>query len=184
MTGHHVRVLHPDAPDGKALKYSHPERERRFLMRAIPEGEVVRIAAIEDLYIAGTRLRLRKLSYDGDTCYKFTQKIPRPEGGPGLITTLYLSEAEYRLLSSLPGDRLGKTRYSIPPMGFDAFEGPLAGLFMGEMEFTSDEEMAAFAPPPGTVAEVTLDERFTGGVLVHTRAEELATLLRSMGVSD
>jgi hypothetical protein len=171
-------VLHPDAPDGKAQKYSLPERERRFLMSALPDGEVVRAAAIEDLYIEGTRMRLRKLSYDGATFFKFTQKIPHPEAGPGLITTLYVSEPEYNLFAQLPGPRLRKTRYSIPPMGFDVFEGELTGLVMGEMEFESDEEMAAFDAPPGTIAEVTLDDRFTGGVLVRAKRDELAALLR------
>jgi len=151
-------------------------------MRRLPDGEVWRIATVEDLYIAGTRLRVRKLSYDGATYYKFTQKIPNPDGGPGLITTIYVSRAEYEVLSTLPGDRLRKTRYSLPPMGFDVFEGPLSGLFLGEMEFTSDEEMAAFRPPDGTVAEVTFDDRFTGGVLVRMTREELQQLLTATGV--
>jgi CYTH domain-containing protein len=172
-------VLHPDAPDGKATKYSLPERERRFLLSKLPPGDVVRVATIEDLYIDGTRLRLRKLSYEGTTFFKFTQKIPHPVAGPGLITTLYVNEAEYNLFAQLPGSRLRKTRYSIPPMGFDVFEGELAGLVMGEMEFTSDEEMAAFPRPVGTIAEVTLDDRFTGGVLVRTTSDELASLLRT-----
>jgi len=182
MNEHHGSVLHPDAPDGKATKYSLPERERRFLMRRLPDGEVWRVASIEDLYIAGTRLRLRKLSYDGATFYKFTQKIPNPDGGPGFITTLYVSRSEYEVLATLPGDWLRKTRYSIPPMGFDVFEGELAGLFLGEMEFTSDDEMAAFPPPEGTVAEVTFDDRFTGGVLVRMARDDLQRLLNAMGV--
>jgi hypothetical protein len=151
-------------------------------MRGLPDGDVWRIAHIDDLYIAGTRMRLRKLSYDGETFYKFTQKIPNPEGGPGLITTLYVNAAEYQRLSELPGARLRKQRYSIPPMGFDVFEGALSGLFLGEMEFVGDDEMAAFAPPEGAVAEVTFDDRFTGGELVRTTPAQLADLLLAMGV--
>ena len=152
-------------------------------MPGLPDGEIWRVATIDDLYIAGTRLRLRELSYEGETFYKFTQKIPNPEGGPGFITTLYVNAEEHRLLATLPGDRLRKTRYSIPPMGFDVFAGELSGLFLGEMEFTSEDEMAAFPAPAGAVAEVTLDDRFTGGRLVRTTQAELAQLLRAMGIA-
>ena len=51
---------HPDAPPGKALKYARAELERRFLLARAPDGPCIRRAVISDLYITGTRLRLRR----------------------------------------------------------------------------------------------------------------------------
>ena len=42
------------------LEYVAVERERRWLCRAVPCEQVVRTEAITDLYVAGTRLRLRE----------------------------------------------------------------------------------------------------------------------------
>ena len=116
------------------------------------------------------------------TYYKLTQKIPGPDGGPGLLCTTYLNSEEYSLLASLPAAVLSKTRYSIPPFGVDEFEGPLKGLFLGEAEFEDDAAMAAFNPPPWIVAEVTRDLRFSGGNVVTMRSDELATLLSEFGL--
>ena len=101
------------------------------------------------------------------TIYKLTQKAS------GLITNTYLSEDEFKLLAQLPGDEIRKVRHSVPPFGIDVFLPPLDGLVLAEAEFDTDEAMAAAAAPPGAVAEVTHDDRFTGGRLVVTSAAEL-----------
>ena len=84
------RAFHPDAPAGKAGKYARVERERRFLLPVVPSGEPVRRVLIEDRYVRGTRLRIRRMTdldtAEGAVTYKFTQKIPTDFGGPGLIT--------------------------------------------------------------------------------------------------
>lgn len=107
---------HRDAPPGKALKYARTELERRFLLGRAPDGLRVRRAAITDLYITGTRVRLRRVvettASGSMISRKFTQKIPAPGGGPGLITTIYLDEAEHSVLAGLPGSGLTRTRYS------------------------------------------------------------------------
>jgi hypothetical protein len=75
------------------------------------------------------------LETKGDaTCmyYKLTQKIPALDGWPGLISTTYLNEEEFALLSTLPGSAQRKTRYSIPPFGVDVFDPPLVGLILAE----------------------------------------------------
>jgi hypothetical protein len=110
--------------------------------------------------------------------YKLTQKVPAPDGGPGLITTMYLSEDEYRTFAGVPADQLRKTRYSIPPFGVDLFEHALEGLTMAEVEFERDAEMRDFVAP-AAVAEVSRDERFTGGRLATTTRDQLAALLLS-----
>lgn len=172
---------HPDAPAGKSLKYTRVERERRFLLGWVPIGPCVRRAVITDRYLTGTRLRLRQTietTIDGTvTVRKLTQKIPAPGGGPGLITTLYLDEAEHAALSALTAYELFKTRYSVPPLGVDVFTGTLAGLVLAEIEFASAEDQHRFPAPAESVAEVTLDPRLTGGRLVHMERAELEAIL-------
>jgi hypothetical protein len=51
---------HRDAPEGKALKYARAEWERRFLLGQAQDDPCLRRAAITDLYVTGTRLRLRR----------------------------------------------------------------------------------------------------------------------------
>jgi hypothetical protein len=57
-------------------------------------------------HFSGTRLRLRQMrEKTGDTIrtfHKLTQKIPAPDGSPGLLATLYLSEDEFAFFSALP----------------------------------------------------------------------------------
>jgi hypothetical protein len=178
-------VLNESAPPGKELKYARRERERRFLLGSLPDGPTTRTVRIADRYLTGTRLRLRRAtdtSADGGgsdrTVYKLTQKVPRPQREPGLITTMYLSPAEYSVLSELPAAALHKTRLSIPPLGVDVFEGRLAGLLLAEAEFDDDVSMRAFRAPPGAIAEVTYDERLSGGRLVVTTWPDLAAVLR------
>ena len=177
---------HPDAPPGKALKYARAELERRFLLARAPDGPCIRRAVITDLYITGTKLRLRRAlettTSGSTTSRKFTQKIPAPDGGPGLITTMYLDEAEHAVLSGLPGSALIKTRYSVPPFGVSVFTGTLAGLMMAEAEFENAEEESHFQVPPYVIAEVTADARFSGGCLVRTTRNEMLALLAEFGL--
>jgi hypothetical protein len=174
---------HLQAPLGKSLKYARRERERRFLLAVVPEDdEPIRTAAIADRYIRGTRFRLRRsvetVGVDSQVILKLTQKIPEEGGGPGLITTAYLSEAEFKAFSVLPADPLVKTRLSIPPFGVDVFTDALEGLTLAEAEFESDEEMNKFHPPAFAVAEVTQDVRFSGARLATTPRQDLLALLR------
>jgi CYTH domain-containing protein len=165
-------------------KYARPEFERRFLLSAIPTGRVLRRRHIVDRYFIGTGLRLRALSSDtGDHTYKLTQKIPEAMGGArGRITTMYLPPVAYALLSELPGANLCKTRLSVPPFGIDIFEGALDRLVLAECEAETAADVAEYSPPKGAVAEVTEDERFTGGRLATTTAEELSMLLQRFGI--
>ena len=141
-------VVNDAAPPGKELKYARLERERRFLLRVSPAEGVVKTTRIADRYLLGTRLRLRRaietVTVGGigeRTVYKLTQKVPAPDGGPGLITTLYLDAVEYAVLEQLPAATVHKTRLSVPPLGIDVFEDALAGLVLAEAEF-DDERVA------------------------------------------
>ena len=178
-------IPHPDAPVGKALRYARVERERRFLFAALPAGTSARRVLIEDRYLRGTRLRLRRstnLDAADDVIYKLTQKVPAADGSPGLITNVYLSRAEYESLSALSADVVRKVRSSVPPLGVDRFEGALNGLILAEVEFDDDASQRAFAQPPGAVAEVTADIRFTGGALARLTGAGLAELLAAFRI--
>lgn len=179
--------MNESAPPGKELKYARVERERRFLLAELPSQPSIRDVQITDRYLIGTRLRLREAietnPKPGDVQYKLTQKIPDPAGRPGLITTLYLSEAEYQVLTALPARILRKVRHSIPPFGVDAFEGALLGLYLAEAEFTTDAESAEFSPPAFAIAEVTSDPRFTGGYFVTTDREDVNGAMAEFGLT-
>jgi hypothetical protein len=183
-----ARLIHPDAPPGKAAKYALAERERRFLLRAVPNGIPAARVLIEDRYLVGTRLRLRQMTDldgpDNSATYKFTQKIPTPAGTPGLITTVYLSAPEYAALIEVPARTLRKIRSSFPPLGVDVFEGPLRGLILAEAEFDGGASEAAFQPPSDVVAEVTADVRFTGGALVKLGRDGTTALLAEFGIAS
>jgi hypothetical protein len=175
------------APQGKVRKYALVERERRFLLRAVPEQGSIRSVEIVDRYLDGSRVRLRAATTvdgegKGSVQYKLTQKLPAPNGGPGLLTTFYLDPGEHRLFDSLPGAVLRKTRLSIPPFGVDDFRGVLAGLVIAEAEFSSDEELTAFVPPAWIGPEVTGDAAFSGGRLAQATRDELGEALALYGI--
>ncbi|MFG2719845.1 hypothetical protein ACGFW5_16330 [Streptomyces sp. NPDC048416] len=167
-------------------KYARVERERRFLLAEPPApSSVTATRVITDRYLTGTRLRLRRVQLpDGEGELKLTQKVPLPLPGgvQGLITNTYLSRAEYDLLASLPASVLSKTRFSVPPLGVDVFDGHLRGLVLAEAEFATDEELRSFMPPPQCVAEVTDDIRFTGGRLVAATRQDVLGQLAEYGL--
>jgi len=148
-------------------KYARIERERRFILAQFPShATVVRDRRITDNYIEGTSLRLRKQSYsDGLTTFKLTQKLAmRGDGAQqGFITSMYLTQDEFQALAQLPARELTKTRFSVPPFGIDVFDGRLQGLILAEAEFDSAGAAEALTVPSFMAAEVSADDRFTGG---------------------
>jgi CYTH domain-containing protein len=180
-----VRMPAPSPEPGPA-KYARIERERRFLLHGMPaDKQATAVRKIADRYLTGTRLRLRHVFDDDNHDFKLTQKIPAAWPGPAhdLITTIYLSKAEYDLLAGLPAKTLTKTRHSVPPLGIDVFDPPLHGLVLAEAEFGTEAEMLAFHPPHYAVAEVTKDPRFTGGRLVGSSRGQLTSWLNDYGIS-
>lgn len=153
--------------------YMAVERERRWLCHGVPEGVELVTDRITDLYVTGARLRLseaRPLS-GGSAILRLSKKAD-VDSNTRLITTIYLSEEEFGLLSNvLPGKRIHKLRHRLPPidgvaMSVDEFQGELAGLVMVEAEFDSAEALARFSAPYFAGPEVTGNVRFTGGSLV------------------
>jgi CYTH domain-containing protein len=167
-------------------KYARVERERRFLLDRFPSADVVRIRHITDRYIDGTLLRLREQTdAGGPAMFKLTQKIPARTNGAqqGLITSIYLTEGEFRLLAQLPGKMCSKVRYSVPPFGIDVFEGTLQGLRLAEAEFNSAAEADVLVVPDFMLHEVTDDERFTGGQLVCASRPNVEKWLAEYGMT-
>jgi CYTH domain-containing protein len=156
------------------------EREQRWILARRPD-DLDRPVSIVDLYIPGTRLRVRHMETDTGVVYKLGQKVrPTPED-PELVklTNMYLSEPEYSTVARLGGAEIRKTRWRWTPgerpLVVDVFEGPLAGLVLAEMDLGPDEPRVG--PPPLVMADVTHDDRFSGGTLALTTAPQLRDLL-------
>ena len=168
-----------DPQTAKALGFPKPaytvvERERRWLCRNVPRERALRTEAITDLYVSGTRLRLREARpIGGDPPMLRLSRKADVDPHTRLITSIYLPEEEFAVLAgALPGLRIHKLRYRLrsPPgvvLSVDAFQGDLAGLIMVEAEFDAAEVMASFAMPDFAFREVTTDPRFTGGSLAR-----------------
>jgi CYTH domain-containing protein len=154
------------------LKYAFVELERRWLCRGMPDAQVLSADAIRDLYVTGTRLRLREARPlgGGPVMRRLTRKAD-VAADTRLLTSIYLADAEFALLAGLPGRVIEKTRHRLRLAGgleisVDRFEGALAGLVLAETEFDSEAAMAAYPTPAFAVREVTDDPRYRGGNLV------------------
>jgi CYTH domain-containing protein len=167
-----------DPQTAKALGFPKPaytvvERERRWLCRDVPREKVVRSERITDLYVTGSRLRLREARpLDGGPAKLRLSRKADIDPRTRLITSIYLPEEEFALLAaSLHGLRITKLRYRLqsPPgvvLSVDRFQGELDGLIMVEAEFSTLDLMAAFPAPDFACREVTDDPRYSGDHLV------------------
>ena len=170
-------------------KYARTERERRYLLRELPQGLSLKDehTQITDNYLTGTRLRLRKVRRPAtnEWVLKLTQKhAPAPpDFTRTLITTIYLNEYEYETLSVFEANELRKNRYPFEyerrRYAIDVFLGPLRGLILAETDFDTDDEMDAFTLPPFAALDVSRDEMFTGARLVELTAEDIRRRMMS-----
>lgn len=147
---------------GHPLKYAHVERERRYLVRSLPEG-IERVDEIEDAYIVGTRLRLRTVTTPDQVVRKLGHKV-RQDSGPREVacTSMYLDQVEWDLLATLPAHRLHKRRHHVDRDGYvfavDEFDdGHLLAEFDDGGE--SPTEVPAWLD---VMADVSDDEEWTG----------------------
>lgn len=178
-----------DDPGPAGAKYARPERERRWLVRRLPDlrrfGQARRI---DDRYIIGTTLRLRRVTFlDGGLApqFKLGQKLRPHASEPARVmhTSIYLGEDEHARLSPLPAAELSKLRHTVPFAGsrfaLDVFLGRHRGLALLEVELQEgdDPRAPAFAGP-----EVTGRECFSGGWLASASPPELERLLLSYGI--
>ncbi|MFC4763548.1 CYTH domain-containing protein [Dyella koreensis] len=148
-------------------KYSLAEIERRWLVSPgfLTELENLPHWVVEDLYVEGTQLRLRKMSSSrGEVIYKFCKKYGRVASLANPMTNIYLSEVEYRTLSVLKGKSISKHRYAIAGGSIDVYP-KLPGIAIFEIEFESEGEAAGYVPPDFVGDEVTDDARHSGQAL-------------------
>src|SRR5262247_1768069 len=156
-------------------KYARIERERRYLLRDLPDG-LTRAdphLQITDNYMTGSRLRLRKVREPRTNKWtvKFTQKFAPDEHDLSrtIITNTYLNPLEAEVLSVFNTNEIRKNRYPFEFEGrkfsVDMFLGDLFGLVLAEVSFETDEELDNFPKPPFALEDVTNNEVFTGGRL-------------------
>jgi CYTH domain-containing protein len=96
---------------------------------------------------------------------------------------MVLTEDEFCVLAQLSANKLCKTRYSVPPFGIDDFEDTLEGRLLAEAEFDSAAAADTLMLPSFIFREVSADDRFTGGQLVHAPRQEIQTWLLEYGIS-
>ena len=159
----------PDLP-----KYAHWVAERRFLVdgRNMPALDDAAARGIEDLYIDGGRLRLRKITMPGgaEPEFKLAKKYAPDNPLIGPMTNLYLNAEEYAVLSVLPGAKLAKRRHKVGAFVVDVFEGGLKGLVLAECEASNRMAAMAFDIPKWCVREVTNELEYTGWRLAQQQA--------------
>jgi len=166
-------------------KYSVAEYERRFLLSDVPAG-LSNPRQISDPNIDGTRLRVRSVETPEGLVLqrKLGHRRRVAEEDPTVIwhTSLYLNEAEYEMLSSLPGRTLTKTRWTVDADGgsssVDVFGGVLVGLVMLEVDLAHIDGLNAFTAPSWAGPDVTHNETSTAGPLARLSADELEEALR------
>ena len=174
-------------------KYARLERERRYLLRDLPEGltRADHHLQITDNYLTGTRLRIRKVRDPRTNRWtvKFTQKFaPDPEDlSRTVITNVYLNAQEAETLAIFEANEIRKNRYPFEFEGrkfsIDMFLGDLFGLVLAEVSLETDEELANFAKPPFALADVTNNEVFTGGSLCHLTFEDIRNEIMKSGLT-
>jgi len=153
-----------------APKYSQLEIERRWLVDLSAVAlEHTPFREIDDLYIAESRLRLRRVSGPNEVTYKLGKKYGKRGAFSEPITNLYLTESEYRRLAELPGHRTRKRRYSLPSGSLDVYFEPNADLAVFEMNFDDEGSASEFEPPHFVTREITNESAFTGASLAECR---------------
>lgn len=163
------------ADEARAPKYAHIERERRWLVDGAVRPSLDRVPSvlIEDRYLVGTRMRLRRMT-DSSTAavsLKLTKKYEAEDPLARPIVTSYLTEDEFSLLATLPALSVAKRRFKLPNGGqsfsVDQFIGSLSGLELAEIEWTDDAGLRALHAPDWTVREVSNDARYQGASLAQ-----------------
>lgn len=135
-------------------KYSLLEIERRWSVDStlLPPLEGMPFLEIEDRYLAGTRMRLRRVTgSQGPSVYKLCKKYGPTAPWVEPITNLYLTEREYEVLRDLHAKVVRKRRYRVEGGSLDIFEDGRAPVF--EIEFDSEGEARMYSPPGFAVTE-------------------------------
>ena len=142
------------------LKYAHIERERRWLLAAMPDlPDDARRLEITDRYITGTRLRLREVTEGSIVTRKLGHKVRLGDDAAEVAhTSLYLDDAEWDVLVALPADVLTKTRTLVPYDGMTvAVDVHADGTVVAEID-RGDGPARELPPAYDVIREVTDEE--------------------------
>jgi len=133
----------------------------------MPQLDPAAARLIEDRYLPGTGLRLRRVTApDGSVVHKLGKKYPGASLSSRPMTNIYLDAAEYAALAALPAALLVKRRHDVGGgFAIDVFEGALAGLMLAEISADDGAELAAIVLPSWCSVEVTEDVAYAGGTL-------------------
>jgi CYTH domain-containing protein len=170
---------HPAAPGWHHGGHMPDEVERKFRVADVP-------ASLGD----GTRLRQAYVAVDrdhagddNDGAGRSVEVRVRDQGGTYLLTVkggrglrrteveIEIGRTEFDELWALAADRrIEKTRYRIPldddlVAELDIYDGPLEGLVVVEVEFSSPDAADSFTPPSWFGDEVTGDSRYANADL-------------------
>lgn len=163
----------------KRWKYARQEFERRFLISQRPENlDRVTYKDIEDKYLDGTRLRVRKVTHHQLVHYKLTKMLDLDQSDAPIhwISTIYLSQAEFAIFWALPGAAYQKRRYYVDDqsgitIGVDEIKMRQGMIWMAEVEFDNGEDMNRYQFPMDCEKEVTGDASYSG----YEMAKQLST---------
>jgi CYTH domain-containing protein len=158
-----------------SLRYGRVERERRFVLEKLPsEVDAFEYVRLEDLFVRGTHLRLRRVTKpNGDfVTTKLGQKIVAPDAPEDprqrQMTTIYLPDDEGAILAaSLEGSRTIKRRYKLREQGLvfciDMWESPAHanGMILAEVEADTLEALEHITVPAWASREVTSDPTYS-----------------------
>lgn len=152
-------------------KYSHLEIERRWLV----DPSAIDLASapfreIDDLYIADSRLRLRRISGPSEVIFKLGKKYGKRTPLSEPMTNLYLTENEYRRFADLPGHHTHKRRYSLPLGSLDVYVQPAQEFAVFEVELSDELAASQFEPPSFVGREISNESEFNGVSLAERRA--------------
>lgn len=153
-----------------------PEIERKF--------RIDDLTAVPADLGGGTRLRQAYVAVDGQVEVRVRDtggaQLLTVKGGRGVSRTeveLAIDAGAFGELWALgEGRRIDKVRHEVPLDGggdpgaglvaeVDVYGGALTGLVVVEVEFGSEDDAAAFVPPPWFGAELTGDDRWSNASL-------------------
>ena len=161
------------------------EIERKFTIKKLPENlEQYKKKEIEQAYLCSKpTVRIRKSNDDYILTYKSKLGLDKNVSVSARTceeVELPLTKKAYEhLKEKADGSVISKTRYLIPiennrEIELDIFHGYLEGLMFAEVEFSSQEEAAAYQMPDWFSEDVTFDKRYRNSFLAgFSSLEEL-----------
>jgi len=143
------------------------EIERKFLVPCLPEGyDAHPFHQIEQAYLCTEPVvRIRQEDDSFYLTYKGKGLLSREEYNLPLTR-----EAYQHLKEKADGLVLSKTRYLLPlpndlTIELDVFDAPYEGLWLAEVEFSTEDEANAFVPPAWFGEDVTFSSAYHNSTL-------------------